>query len=75
MAVSYTDDEIEALVGERKRLPLDWEHRTRLKAKRGHHEQYLELTGDAGTCLFKEANFSVPPKAQGELFDAVGGPR
>ena len=164
MAVSYTDDEIEALVRERKRLPQDWEHRTRLKAKRGHHEQYLELTGDAGTrfrlilrqsringldfsiilavlvpqstqmfrlrryngrshehtnqienqvfydfhihfateryqelgaredayaqrtdryatfrgaldCLFKDANFSVPPRAQGELFDPVGGLR
>ena len=49
MAVSYTDDEIDALVREHKRLSQDWEHRTRLKAKRGHHEQFLELNGDAGT--------------------------
>lgn len=164
MPVSYTDDEIDALVGEGKRLPRDWEDRTRLKAKRGHDEQFLEFTGDAGTrfrlilrqsrvssldfsvilavlvpqstqvfrlrryngrshehtnqiekemfydfhihfateryqelgaredayalptdryatfrgaldCLLKDANFSVPPKAQGELFDPVGGRR
>ena len=49
MAVSYTDTEVDGLLRERKRLPQDWEHRTRLKAKRGHREQYLELTGDAGT--------------------------
>lgn len=49
MALSYTDDEIDALVKERKRLPQDWEDRMRLKSKRGHDEQYLELTGDAGT--------------------------
>ncbi len=164
MAVSYGDDEIATLVRERKPLPQDWEDRTRLKAKRGHDEQYLELTGDAGTrfrmilrqsrsnpldfslilavlapqstqvfrlrryngrshqhtnqiedevfydfhihfateryqelgaredayalptdryttfrgaldCLFEDANFSVPPTAQGELFDRSGGPR
>ena len=33
MAVSYTDDEIDAMVRERKRLPQDWEHRTRLKKR------------------------------------------
>lgn len=164
MAVSYTDDEIDAMVRERKRLPQDWEHRTRLKAKRGHNEQFLELIGDAGTrfrlilrqsrvnaldlsiilavlvpqstqvfrlcryngrshehtnqienqvfydfhihfateryqdlgaredayaqrtdryatfrgaldCLFKDANFSVPPQSQGGLFDPLGGLR
>ena len=28
---------------------------------------------DALDCLFMDANVSVPPKAQGELFDPVGG--
>ena len=30
---------------------------------------------DALACLFTDANVSVPPKAQGELFDPVGGLR
>ena len=46
MAVLYTDDEIEALVGERKPLPPDWQDRARLKAKRGHEEQSLDFSGD-----------------------------
>lgn len=49
MAVSYTDDEIDELVGERKALPSDWQVRTRMKAKRGHDEQHLDFTGEAGT--------------------------
>ena len=162
MAVFYTDDEIEALVGERKPLPADWQDRARLKAKRGHEEQALDFSGDVRTrfrlilrksrinrldfsiilavlvlqstqvfrlrryngrshehtnrienetfydfhihfateryqdlgaredayarptnrygtfrgaleCLLTDASFSVPPKAQGELFDPAGG--
>ena len=49
MAVLYTDDEIEALVGERKPLPADWQDRARLKAKRGHEEQALDFSGDVRT--------------------------
>ena len=162
MPVTYTDNEISALVQERKPLPANWRDRTRMKPKRGHDEQHLDLTGEAGTgfrlmfrqsqinrldfsvilavlapqstqvfrlrryngrshehtnpienesfydfhihlateryqaigaqedvyarptdrygdfhgaldCLFADANFSVPPKAQGNLFDQVGG--
>ena len=47
MAVKYTDPEIEILLRECKPLPADWRNRTRLKPKRGHHEQQLDLTGDA----------------------------
>ncbi len=160
MAVIYTDSQIDALVEERKPLPANWQERTSLKAKRGHDEQHLDVTGEAGTgfrlvlrqsringldfsvilavlvpqstqvfrlrryngrshehtnqienetfydfhihlateryqdigaredayarptdrystfrgaldCLFKDANFGVPPKAQGDLFDPV----
>ena len=49
MAVTYTDDQIDALVQERKPLPANWRDRTRMKAKRGHDEQHLDLTGEAGT--------------------------
>ena len=49
MAVIYTDNQIDALVQERKPLPANWQDRTRLKTKRGHDEQHLDLTGEAGT--------------------------
>ena len=51
MAVSYTDDQIGGLVGERKPLPADWQERTRMKPKRGHDEQYLDLRGETGTAF------------------------
>ena len=162
MPVTYTEGQIDMLVQEGKLLPANWRDRTRMKAKRGHDEQHLDLTGEAGTgfrlifrqnqinsldfsvilavlvpqstqvfrlrryngrshqhtnaienerfydfhihlateryqeigaredayarptdrygdfqgaldCLFTDANFSVPPKAQGDLFDQVGG--
>ena len=38
MAVTYTDNQIDALVQERKPLPANWRDRTRMKAKRGHDE-------------------------------------
>ena len=49
MAVIYTDNQIDALIEERKPLPANWQDRTRLKAKRGHDEQHLDVTGEAGT--------------------------
>lgn len=53
MAVTFTDDEIDALIKERKLLPANWRNLTRLKPKRGHDERNLELTGAAGNrfCL------------------------
>ena len=47
MPITYSDQEIASLAQERKPLPADWHARTRLKPKRGHREQHLELTGDA----------------------------
>jgi hypothetical protein len=49
MAGTYSDDEITALVRERKALPADWRARMRLRPKRGHEERDLELTGDVGS--------------------------
>ena len=49
MAVIYTDNQIDAFVEERKAMPANWQDRTRLKAKRGHDEQHLNVTGEAGT--------------------------
>ena len=49
MAITYSDQEIAALLQERKPLPADWRNRARLKPKRGHSEQQLDLTGDANS--------------------------
>ena len=49
MAVAYLDQEIESLVQEHKPAPADWRNRTLLRPKRGHNEQHLDLTGDAGS--------------------------
>ena len=46
MAVTYLDQEIELLVQERKPLPVGWRNQIRLKSKRGHDEQQLDLVGE-----------------------------
>jgi len=48
MAGTYSDLEIAALVQERKPLPEDWRNKVQLRAKRGHSERELDVTGDAG---------------------------
>ena len=48
MAVTYLDQEIESLIQERKPAPADWRNRIRLKPKRGHDEQHLDLASDTG---------------------------
>ena len=48
MALTYTEDAIAALVGERKPLPKDWRTKGRLRDKRGHKERELDFTGVAG---------------------------
>ena len=49
MAVTYSDREIAVLLQERKPLPPDWQNRMRLRPKRGHKEQHLQLTGNQGS--------------------------
>ena len=48
MAVTFTDKEIDALVGERKTLPQDWPARVQLRPKRGHRERSLDVAGASG---------------------------
>lgn len=49
MAITFLENEIESLIQERKQLPQDWRTRIRLKSKRGHEEQHLDIAGDAGS--------------------------
>jgi hypothetical protein len=44
----YSDQEIEALLRERKPLPDNWRDQVRLRPKRGHQERDLEIIGNAG---------------------------
>lgn len=48
MPVTLRDSEIEALMSEVKQLPNDFERRLQLKAKTGHRERELSVTGEAG---------------------------
>jgi len=49
MAVTYTDQEIESLMRERKFLPSDWRRRARMMLKRGHQERHFDITGVDGS--------------------------
>lgn len=49
MALTFSELEIESLITERKPLPPDWRSRIRLRSKRGHEEQHLDIDGDAGS--------------------------
>ena len=46
MAITYTNDEIVALIGEHKRLSAGWRKRTQLRRKRGHDESYLDVVAN-----------------------------
>ena len=46
MSTRLTDSQIERLIGERKNLPDDYRSRLRLREKRGHDEQELEIQGE-----------------------------
>lgn len=48
MAGTYSDQEIAALLQERRPLPADWHNQIRLRPKRGHEERDLELSGEGG---------------------------
>ena len=59
MAVTYTDLEITLLVGESKPLPGDWRTSTRLRSKRGHKENSLDISGVNGNqfrLIFRQSN-------------------
>ncbi len=48
MAIEYSDQDIQALVEERKPLPTDVRKRIELRAKRGHRERELDVKGANG---------------------------
>jgi hypothetical protein len=52
VSVRLTDEQIGALLKERKRLPHDYLGRIRVKPKRGHKERELDVRGDNGS-LFR----------------------
>jgi hypothetical protein len=49
MAIQLTDDEVGALLAERKPLPRDFRLRLQMKPKRGHAERELDVRGDGGS--------------------------
>lgn len=48
MAAKYSDQEIEMFINERKSLPDDYKSKIKLKEKRGHKEQELNVEGENG---------------------------
>lgn len=48
MAATYSDADIRALIEERKPLPRDFRSKIRLREKRGHKEQELDVRGATG---------------------------
>ncbi len=49
MAITFTDQEVDSLVREPKRLPASWRVRAQMVLKRGHRERQLDLVGDLGS--------------------------
>jgi hypothetical protein len=62
MAIRFNEAEIQQFLSELKRLPLDYQSKFRPKAKRGHNERELDLTGEDGTLfrlLFRQSQFNL----------------
>jgi len=49
MAIILTDVDIARLLAEPKPLPVDYQTRLQLRAKSGHKERELDVTGEAGS--------------------------
>ncbi len=61
MAATYSDNEISALIAEKKPLPANWRSRIELRNKRGHKEREIEVTGEAGNVfrvILRQSNFN-----------------
>ena len=48
MAAKYSDADIKTLIEEKKPLPMDFRSKIRLREKRGHKEQELDVQGANG---------------------------
>jgi len=49
VAIEYSEEQIEALVKERKALPADYQQKIELRSKRGHKERELDVKGSGGS--------------------------
>ena len=61
MAAKYSDAEIRAFLQEKKPLPNDYRSKIRLRDKRGHKEQELDIPGANGNqfrIIFRQSNFN-----------------
>jgi len=62
MAIRFNEAEIQQFLSELKRLPLDYQSKFHPKAKRGHNERELDLTGEGGTLfrlLFRQSQVNI----------------
>ncbi len=67
MAIQLTDAKIISLLSESKALPSDYQSRLQLRAKSGHKERELDITGTSGSefqiivrqSVFNPLDFSV----------------
>jgi hypothetical protein len=62
MAAKYSDAEIQALIQERKPLPKNFHSKIRLRNKRGHKEQELDIQGASGNkfrLILRQSKFNV----------------
>ena len=61
MPVKYTDQEIAALIVERKPLPHDYRTRIQLREKQGHKERELDVRGENGNefrLILRQSSFN-----------------
>jgi hypothetical protein len=61
MAAKYSDAEIQALLAEKKPLPEDFRSKIRLREKRGHKEQELDIEGVNGNqfrLILRQSSFN-----------------
>ncbi len=61
MAAKYTDQEITMFINERKPLPDDYRSKIKLKEKRGHKEQELDVEGENGnkfSLILRQSNIN-----------------
>ena len=59
MPVRISEEQIAALLAERKTLSADWRSRLTLKLKTGHKERDLEVTGDQGSRFIVKVRQSI----------------
>ena len=62
MAAKYSESDIEAFLQERKPLPKDFRSKIRLRDKRGHKEQELDIQGAGGNqfrLILRQSKFNV----------------